>query len=369
MNNNIRVGSLFGIPFYVNPSWFLILGLVTLSYGQDLARFPQLSGGIPWILGLVTALLLFASVVAHELGHSLVAIAQGIEVKSITLFLFGGLASLEKESNTPWQAFAVAIAGPAVSLVLFLALTIFGSQISLPLPAQAIIGLLAAINLALALFNLIPGLPLDGGNVLKSIVWQITGNQNKGILVASRVGQGFGWLAIAIGSLGILNILPIGSFWTILIGWFLLQNAGSSARNAQVKDQMEAFTAEDAVIPNSPIIPAGLNIREFANEYVIGKTPWRRFLVIGADNQLLGLIATEDIKEVPTSDWPHTTVDTLMQYPQQMVTVNANQSLFEVAQLLDQQKLSELLVVQSSGEVVGLLEKASIIKCLQTSAA
>lgn len=369
MNNNIRVGSLFGIPFYVNPSWFLILGLVTLSYGQDLARFPQLSGGTPWILGLITALLLFASVVAHELGHSLVALAQGIEVKSITLFLFGGLASLEKESNTPWQAFAVAIAGPAVSLLLFLALTIVGTQIPLPVPGQAIIGLLGMINLALALFNLIPGLPLDGGNVLKSIVWQITGNQNKGILIASRVGQGFGWLAIAIGSLGILNILPIGSFWTILIGWFLLQNAGSSARNAQVKDQMEAFTAEDAVIPNSPIIPAGLNIREFANEYVIGKTPWRRFLIIGADNQLLGVLATEDIKHVPTSDWPHVTVDSLMQYPQQMVTVNANQSLFEVAQLLDQQKLSELLVVQPSGEVVGLLEKASIIKCLQTSAA
>ena len=369
MNNNIRVGSLFGIPFYINPSWFLVLGLVTITYGQDLSQFPQLSGGLPWLLGLVTALLLFASVVAHELGHSLVAIAQGIEVKSITLFLFGGLASLEKESNTPRQAFAVAIAGPMVSLLLFVLLTFFGSQLALPVPAQAIVGLLGMINLALALFNLIPGLPLDGGNVLKSIVWQITGNQNKGILVASRVGQGFGWAAIAIGSLGILGILPIGSFWTILIGWFLLQNAGSSARNAQIKDQMEAFTAADAIIPNSPIIPAGLNIREFANDYVIGKTPWRRFLVIGADNQLIGLLAVDDIKHVPTSDWPHTTVDTLMKSPQQLATVNANQSLFEVAQLLDQQKLSELLVVKPSGEVLGLLEKSSILKCLQASVA
>jgi Zn-dependent protease/CBS domain-containing protein len=367
MNNNIRVGSLFGIPFYINPSWFLVLGLVTVTYGQDLARFPQLSGGLPWLLGLVTALLLFASVLAHELGHSLVAIAQGIEVKSITLFLFGGLASLEKESNTPRQAFAVAIAGPMVSLLLFVLLTFLGSQLPLPVPGQAIVGLFGLINLALALFNLIPGLPLDGGNVLKSLVWQITGNQNKGILVASRVGQGFGWLAIAIGSLGILNILPIGSFWTVLIGWFLLQNAGSSARNAQVKAQMEAFTAADAVIPNSPIIPTGLSIREFANDYVIGKTPWRRFLVIGADNQLLGLLAVDDIKHVPTSEWPYTSVDTLMKSPQQLTTVNADQSLFEVAQLLDQQKLSELLVVKPSGEVLGLLEKASILQCLQAS--
>ncbi len=369
MNNNIRVGSLFGIPFYLNPSWFFVLGLVTLSYGQDLARFPQLTGGLPWLLGLITALLLFASVVAHELGHSLVAITQGIEVKSITLFLFGGLASLEKESNTPWQAFAVAIAGPVVSLLLFVALTLLGSNLSLPLPAQAIVGLLAAINLALAIFNLIPGLPLDGGNVLKSLVWKITGSQTKGILVASRVGQGFGWLAIAIGSLGILNILPIGSFWTILIGWFLLQNAGASARNAQVKVQMDAFTVKDAVVENSPIIPMGLNIRQFANDYVIGKTPWRRFLVVNEQQKLAGLLAVEDIKHIPTSEWPHTQVESLIQSPGQLVTVDTEQSLFEAAQLMDQQKLSELLVTNTAGEVVGLLEKASIVKCLQASVA
>ena len=160
MNNNLRLGSLFGSPFFVNPSWFLVVGLVTLSYGEQLSLFPQLTGAAPWGLGLATALLLFASVVAHELGHSLLAIAQGIEVKSITLFLFGGLANLEKESETPLEAFAVAIAGPLVSLILFGLLTVVGANLTLPLPFQAIVSLLAAINLALALFNLIPGLPL-----------------------------------------------------------------------------------------------------------------------------------------------------------------------------------------------------------------
>ena len=369
MNNNIRVGSLFGIPFYINPSWFLVLGLVTLSYGQDLARFPQLTGILPWFLGLVTALLLFASVLAHELGHSFVALAQGIEVKSISLFLLGGLASLEKESNTPWQAFSVAIAGPLVSVLLFGLLSILGTQLTLSAPAQAILGLLAAINLALAIFNLIPGLPLDGGNVLKSIVWQVTGNQNRGILVASRVGQAFGGLAILLGGLSVLNLVPIGSLWTILIGVFLLQNAGASARDAQVKEQLEAFTARDAVVDDSPIIPQGLNIRQFANEYVIGKPSWRRFLVVNSEQRLIGVLSVDDIKHIPTSEWPHTTIDALVKSPGTLLTVNAEQTLFEVAQVLDQAKVSELLVTQDNGELVGLLEKTAITKCLQSALA
>jgi Zn-dependent protease len=177
MNGNIRLGSLFGIPFYVNPSWFLILGLVTWDYGNGLAAaFPSLTGGTPILLGLVTALLLFGSVLAHELGHSFVAIKQGIKVESITLFLFGGLASLEKESDTPAAAFWVAIAGPAVSILLFGILTTLGITTQITGPLAAIIGVLATINLSLGLFNLIPGLPLDGGNILKAIVWKVTGN-------------------------------------------------------------------------------------------------------------------------------------------------------------------------------------------------
>ncbi|MEB3309008.1 MAG: site-2 protease family protein [Snowella sp.] len=365
MNGNLRVGTLFGIPFYVNPSWFLILGLVTLSYGQQLAQFPQLSGLTPWLLGFATALLLFASVLVHELGHSLVAIAQGIEVKSITLFLFGGLASLEKESKTPLEAFGVAIAGPAVSLLLFVLFTLVGLTIPLPLPLQAIIGLLGAINLALGLFNLIPGLPLDGGNILKALVWKLSGNQNQGIIIASRAGQIFGWAAIAIGGLGILGISPIGNFWTLLIGWFLLQNAGFSARNAQVKDSLESHTAAEAVIPNSPIVTEGLTLREFVNNYVIGKESWRKFLVTNELGQLVGVLEVDGLKKIPTSDWTALTVHQAMTSPDSLQTVKANQSLFEVAQLLDQQKIAQLAVIQDSGEVLGLLEKASIAQCLQ----
>ena len=150
--NNIQIGNLFGIPFFINPSWFFVLGLVTLSYGSDLARFPQLSGIVPWLLGLVAALLLFASVLAHELGHSFAAIAQGIKVNSITLFIFGGLASLEKESETPFQSLLVAIAGPLVSVLLFGVFLLIDSSLTLSAPISAIFSLLASINLVLALF-------------------------------------------------------------------------------------------------------------------------------------------------------------------------------------------------------------------------
>ncbi len=247
MNGNLKVGNLFGIPFYINPSWFFVLGLMTLSFGGNLTYQTQLTGIYPWLLGLITSLLLFASVVAHELGHSFVAIAQGIEVKSITLFIFGGLATLGKESETPEQSFLVAIAGPLVSIILFVFLTLVLNSISLPLSLQIVVSLLAYINLVLAIFNMIPGLPLDGGNVLKAIVWKATGNPQKGIIWAGRVGQFFGWTAIVIGILGTFSILPYGSFWTVLIGWFLLRNAGTAARSGTVEGELKKEFASDAI--------------------------------------------------------------------------------------------------------------------------
>ncbi|MDJ0649150.1 MAG: site-2 protease family protein [Xenococcaceae cyanobacterium MO_188.B19] len=368
-NNNIRIGNLFGIPFYINPSWFFVLGLVTLSYGGELANFPQLNGIIPWLLGLVVAILLFASVLAHELGHSFVAIAQGIQVKSITLFLFGGLASLEKESETPLQSLLVAIAGPLVSLLLFGIFLGIGNSIPLNPPLQAIISLLAAINLALALFNMIPGLPLDGGNVLKSIVWKITGNPNKGIIFAGRVGQAFGWFAVGLGALAILGISPIGSFWTLLIGWFLLQNAGFAAQSATIQDKLDQYTAQDAVIPNSPIVPVNLTLREFANDYVIGKQQWRKFLVVDESQQLLGNIVTDDLKQIPTSQWTETTLETLVKPLEKLETVNPDQSLLEIVKLIETQKIKELVLVTENNVVLGIIDKPSILQLLQKDAA
>ncbi len=365
MNGNIRVGSLFGIPFYVNPSWFFVVGLMTLTYGVQLATFPQLTGIIPWILGLFASLLLFASVLAHELGHSFVAMAQGIEVKSITLFIFGGLATLEKESKTPLQAFLVAIAGPIVSLLLCGIFTIIGLNIPLSAPLMAIVSLLATINLILALFNLIPGLPLDGGNILKALVWKITNNPYKGVIFAGRFGQFFGWLAIIVGALGSLNIIPVGNFWTLFIGWFLLQNAGSAAQGARLEEKLGRFTAADAVIPNSPIVRDNLTLREFANEYVIGKREWNKFLVTDERGILIGVLDVNDLRTISTSEWTQTLVRDLMKSQASVKTIADSLSLLEVVKLLEQQREQQLTVVQEGGFVVGLIEKTAIVNFLQ----
>lgn len=368
MNGNIRIGNLFGIPFYVNPSWFLVFGLITLSYGGQLAAFPQLGGITPWILGAVAAFLLFTSVVAHELGHSLAAISQGVGVKSITLFLFGGLANLEKESKTPLEAFWVAIAGPVISFLLFGIFTLIGINFTLPLSLTAIVSLLASVNLALAVFNLIPGLPLDGGNILKALVWQITGNPNKGVIVASRVGQLFGWLAVIVGGLGTIGLTQFGNFWTLLIGFFLLQNAGFSAQSARIQEALNGFTAEDAVVPDSPIVPATLNLREFANNYVIGQDKWQKFLAIDEAGQLIGTLAAEDLKKVPVSQWTETPVKQLLRPSEVIGTVQSSLPLLEVVKLLEGKRIRQLTVIGENGAVIGLLEKASIIELLRRNA-
>ncbi|MEH1901759.1 MAG: site-2 protease family protein [Nostoc sp.] len=367
MNGTIRVGNLFGIPFYIHPSWFLVLGLVTWSYSSGLAaQFPQLSAGLALLLGLMTALMLFASVVAHELGHSFVAIGQGIDVKSITLFIFGGLASLEKESKTPGEAFWVAIAGPLVSLLLCGIVTAIGVTTAASGPLAAILGVLASVNLALALFNLIPGLPLDGGNILKAIVWKITGNPYKGVTFASRVGQIFGWVAILSGVLPLLLFGSFGNFWNLLVGFFLLQNAGNAAQFARVQEKLTGLTAEDAVTHDSPIVSANLSLREFADERVISGQNWHRFLVTDDHGQLVGAIAVDNLRSIPTALWSETQVKEVMRPITESTTVQSDQPLLEAMQLLEQQKLSVLPVIRENGVLVGILEKAAIIQLLQS---
>lgn len=367
MNGTIRVGNLFGIPFYIHPSWFLVLGLVTWSYSSGLgAQFPQLSAGLALLLGLMTALMLFASVVAHELGHSFVAIRQGIDVKSITLFIFGGLASLEKESKTPGEAFWVAIAGPLVSFLLCGIVTAIGVTTTASGPLAAILGVLASVNLALALFNLIPGLPLDGGNILKAIVWKITGNPYKGVTFASRVGQIFGWVAILSGLVPLLLFGSVANFWNLLVGFFLLQNAGNSAQFARVQEKLTGLTAEDAVTHDSPIVSGNLTLREFADERVISGQNWHRFLVTDDDGQLVGAIAVDNLRTIPTAMWSETQVKEVMRPITESTTVQSDQPLLEVMQLLEQQKLSVLPVIRKNGVLVGILEKAAIIQLLQS---
>lgn len=258
----------------------------------------------------------------------------------------------------------MAIAGPLVSLLLCGLFTGIAVGTGVTGPLAAILGLLAYINLALALFNLIPGLPLDGGNILKALVWKITGNPYKGVVFAGRVGQAFGWLAIVSGLLPLLSG-GYPNIWNALIGVFLLQNAGRSAQYASIQDILAKLTAADAVTPNSPMVSEDLSLREFVNEYVIGQSTWRKFLVINVNGQLVGAINVEDLKTIPTSQWPDVGVKTLMQPIEAATIVQAERSLLDVVALLEQKQITELPVIQDNGVLVGILEKTSIFRLLQ----
>ena len=370
MNGSLRVGSLFGIPFFINVSWFFVLALVTLNLGGGLAaQFPWL-GVQAWGLGLVSGLLLFGSVLLHELGHSFAAKQQGIGVNSITLFLFGGLASLEAEAKTPAGAFWIAVAGPLVSLALFGLLTVVANSGLVVGPMAAIASLLAYINLVLATFNMIPGLPLDGGNVLKAAVWKITGNRYRGIRWASRMGQLIGWSAISLGALSILGVSNVGSFWTLIIGWFLLQNAGQSAQSATIQEALSGLTAADAVLENSPIISADSTLRELADVAVIsrGDNKWRRFLVQDGQAKLVGTIQLEALQTLPSSQWPDYPVRDFLQPMAEEIQVQADQPLLEVMGQLEKQGVQALAVTHANGTLVGLLEKAQIVNLLRQKA-
>jgi Zn-dependent protease len=245
MQSGWRIGSLVEIPLFIDPSWPFIVGLITLS---DALRFAPRYGSILGLAGgLTLALLLFGSVLLHELGHSLVARSQGIQVNSITLFFFGGVASIERESNSPKGAFQVAIAGPGVSFALFLIFTILTQIFPQGNLVRLLMENLAQINLVLTLFNLIPGLPLDGGQVLKAAVWQITGNRLKGARWATNAGRVLGWVGVSLGLSLVLLTGQVGAVWLALIGGFILRSADRYSQLTTLQEALVQLVAADAM--------------------------------------------------------------------------------------------------------------------------
>jgi predicted transcriptional regulator len=224
---------------------------------------------------------------------------------------------------------------------------------------------LAYVNLALAIFNLIPGLPLDGGNILKALVWKITGNQYQGTLFASRAGQGLGLIGISLGFLPLLISGGSPNFWTVLIGWFVFSNAGVLAKDAKLRNKLSGFTAEDALVNQNSVVSQDISLRTFVNDYIIGKPAIQQFLVINEVGKLVGQISGDDLKPIPTAQWPVTHIETVMK-PVVTTIIDAKQSLLEVVNLLEQQQLNEVTVVRN-GVLVGFIEKASIRRLLDES--
>ena len=241
MTPTIRLGRWFGVPVGLHYSWFVIAWLMTVSLASEFSRqSSRWSPATVWSLAVITAVLFFACIVLHELAHAVVARLSDIPVRGITLFALGGIAQIEKEASTPAKEFWMAIAGPGASLVIgFVCRALAGaiaqvSRTATPSAPAAVFGWLAYINVSLALFNLIPGFPLDGGRVLRSIVWAITDNVDQATRIASRVGQAVALLFIGFGVFSVLTRNDFGGLWIAFIGWFLLEGAQSSYLQAEL---------------------------------------------------------------------------------------------------------------------------------------
>lgn len=362
MQSGWRVGSILGIPLFIDRSWFLILLLVTLSYGLEPAWHSNW-GNLAWVMGFALALLLFGSVLLHELGHSIAAKLQGIGVNSITLFLFGGIASIDKESKTPGDALKVAIAGPLVSFGLFLLLTGLAQVPGLPDPVSLIMLSVAQINLVLTLFNLIPGLPLDGGQVLKALVWKVTSSRIQGIRWAARTGQALGWLAISFGLLVAFIYQNFSGLWIAAIGWFALRNAAAYSQVTNLQEAMLALTAADAMVRDFRVVDADMTLRQFAETYLLeDQHPAQYFAASGG--RYRGLVTVEDLRAIERSQWDvrslHDIVKPLLSIP----SVREQTPLTEAITQLEDLALPHITVLTPADAVAGTLDRGDIVRAI-----
>ena len=358
MQTNWRIGSLFEIPLFLDPLWFLVAALATVNFGL---AYMQWGPVLAWSAGLVMALLLFGSVLLHELGHSLVARQQGIKVNSITLFFFGGIASIEEESKTPGQAFQVAIAGPTVSIALTLLLTLLSQVLPGASPASVMAADLARINLVVALFNLIPGLPLDGGQVLKAALWKITGNRFKAVHWAARTGQILGYCAIALGiAVDWFTGQLINGVWIVLLGWFGIRNSSAYDRMTTLQEALLELVASNAMNKDFRVVDADYTLRQFADIYLLEAiTPQVYFAA--SDGRYRGMVSIDDLRLVERSQWDqtlHSVLHPLTEIP----TVAESTPLVEVINQLEQ--LSRITVLSAAGAVAGLIDRGDIVQAV-----
>jgi Zn-dependent protease/CBS domain-containing protein len=370
MQTGRRVGTLFGIPLLIDTSWFFVLVLFSTGYALAWqAEYPAWQSAIAWTTGISMSLLFFASVLLHELGHSLVAKLQGIQVKSITLFFFGGVATIEQEPKTPSKAFQVAIAGPAVSLALFLLLSLLVSQLpDIDSPLRVLASQLASVNLVLLIFNMLPGLPLDGGQVLKAAIWKLTGSQAKGTHWAAKAGKTLGGLAIALGVLnfaGLSESLGLPSFnglWLILIGWFIVQNASSYDRLTDVQEALLKIKAQDAMTREFRVVDADMRLRKFADDHLLGANASVYFAA--SDGRYRGLVEVDALQNVERSQWEVQTLSSIVQPLDQVPSVQESASLVEVIRLMETNQLPRLTVLSPAGAISGVIDRGDIVRAL-----
>jgi len=360
----IRVGRIFSIPIYLHPSWFLIFALITFTLAtQFTSLHPQWSHGQHWTVGLITSLLFFSSVLLHELGHSVVALRYRIPVLSITLFVFGGLARIGREARRPWQEFAIAVAGPVTSLLLAALFFLLARPFAPDSVVGAMSGWLGEINLLLALFNLVPGFPLDGGRILRSIVWAATGDFNRATQWASRSGQFIAYLLILIGIVAaVVAGHWLNGLWYVFIGWFLLTAAQESAAQAVVRRVLEGLRAADVMSGELPTVPRGLSLLDYLHEAL--RTGRSCHLVMN-DSDLAGIITLADIARFPREAWATTSVQAAMRPPEATLWVSSEEPALRLLERMLESDLAQMPVMDH-GRVVGVVSRDALLRLIQT---
>ena len=363
MRNAFNLGRVFGIQLRLHYTWFVIFILLTVTLVS-----PNWSEGLYWVLGVATSLLFFASVVAHELAHSLVAKAYGIPVKSITLFIFGGVARMTREATRPGVELKMALAGPACSLAIggLLGLLWF----SIPNMAEPVANMLlwlAIINGVLAAFNLIPGFPLDGGRVFRSTLWRVTGNYQRSTKIAVGVGRGVGYLFIA-GGIVVALLRPFGlswfnGLWFAFIGWFLERTASASYRQTQRGEVLRGLTASKLMTTNYSIVPPDITINYLVEEYVLPRG--HSYFLIADRGKLGGVVTLRNVKSAPRQGWNVTKVREIMTPADKLRVAHPDQDALSILEQMNESNIDQMPVV-SEGRVIGLIARDSLIRLLRT---
>jgi Zn-dependent protease len=364
IDSAFNLGTISGIQFRIHYSWFIIFVLVTYSlsvqYFPDI--YPQWHSVTYWTIGTISSLLFFTSVIAHELAHSFVARTNGIPVKSITLFIFGGVAQITRDATKARAELVMAAAGPAASLVISgVCGMLWFVMRSLHEPTAAILFWLAQVNVTLAVFNLIPGYPLDGGRIFHSILWRTTGKYHRSTRIAALVGRIVGYLFIVGGILVMFFFHDwFSGVWLAFIGWFLASTAFASYRQVRWRERLAAFTAAKVMTSNYRVVPPDITLEQLIREQLIIN---EHLLFLVTDNgRLKGTATLASVQAIPQQRWGTTQVKDIM-FPVLQIA-HPDQDALSIMEQMDANELNQVPVI-SEGRVVGVIARDNLLNLLE----
>ena len=357
---SIVFGKIFGIPIGLDYSWFLVFALFTWTFATNYypTQFKNWSPAAYWGMGAVTALIFFASVLLHELGHSWVSLRYKIPVKSITLFIFGGISQISEEPESASSQFWITLAGPLVSFALAGIFTLLNLIVAGVAPLLALFKYLATINLVLGVFNLIPGYPLDGGGVLMSIVWGITHNRHRAILFASIVGNIFAYLFIFFGVLQIFNGNLVNGLWIAFIGWFLLNASGKQVQLERIKGFLSGHKASEAMNNNYTVIQSDTTLQYLVDNHILGGS--RRNFIVEKSGQAVGLLSLHHLKDIPKDQWSTTNAAQAMLPLDRLKMITPQTELWDAIEEMDRDGVNQLPVMMAD-QIQGMLTREDVI--------